>query len=297
MIEARSANGTLTAVSGKYGYLLKIAGIGAGGQLQRIQIVTRFEMNPRTLPALVAGVNQLAYRAGSAEQRWHIPVALDKFDRFARHAENVQYIAEQAQGFLAPRDAQPGEITFELAAAGDAPIRGIDAGGRFLDIRNREAPDKFTAEVRKTAYESNVPPAERTASLGWSVNPDGPYTEMWRYDPGLKWKDGIPIDRTLRWPEAFRQVRGLPEGTRRVYVRYRLRGVALDSVRLAAISPEAQRSPILEVTHLWHEGKQARSHIERISEPWREHEYVVRTGSAAIKNDALILYCPPVAGR
>jgi hypothetical protein len=76
-----------------------------------------------------------------------------------------------------------------------------------------------------------------------------------------------------------------------------LRGVALDSVRLAAISPEAQRSPILEVTHLWHEGKQARSHIERISEPWREHEYVVRTGSAAIKNDALILYCPPVAGR
>jgi hypothetical protein len=296
-IEARSAHGTLTAVSGRYGYLLKVAGMAAGGQLQHIQIVTRFEMNPRTLPALVAGANQLAYRGGSAERRWPIPVALDQFDRFARHAENVQYIAEQAQGFLAPRDALPGEITFELSAAGDAPIRGIDAGGRFLDIRNREAPDKFTAEVRQTAYESKVPEAERTASLGWSVNPDGPYTEMWRYDPGLKWKDGIPIDRTLRWPEVFRQVRGLPEGTRRVYVRYRLRGVALDSVRLAAISPEAQRSRILEVTHLWHEGKRARSHMERISEPWREHEYVVRTASAAIKNDALILYCPPAARR
>jgi len=82
-----------------------------------------------------------------------------------------------------------------------------------------------------------------------------------------------------------------------VYVRYLLRGVALDSVRLAVISPEQLRSPVLEVTHLWHEGNQARSHVEKIGEPWREHQYGVQTGAAAITNDALILYCPPAVAK
>ncbi len=63
-VEARSAHGTLTAVSGQYEYLVKVTSVGAGVQLKQIQIVTRFEMNPRTLPALAAGVNQLIYRAG-----------------------------------------------------------------------------------------------------------------------------------------------------------------------------------------------------------------------------------------
>jgi hypothetical protein len=294
-VEARSAHGALTAVSGQYEYLVKVMCVGAGVQLKQIQIVTRFEMNPRTLPSLAAGVNQFIYRAGPAEQRSPVPVVLDKLERFAYHAANIQYIAEQAQGFLAPRNAQPAEIIFELSAQGERLLSGIEAGGRFLDIRNGEAPDKLTAEVRKTAYESAVPPAERTASLGWSIHPDGPYTEIWRYDPDLKWKDGIPIDRTLRWPEAFHEVRGLPEATRRLYVRYRLHGMALDSARLATISPVQLRSPLLEVTQLWHEGKEARSHVESISEPWREHLYSVRTGAAPITNDALILYCPPNA--
>jgi hypothetical protein len=118
--------------------------------------------------------------------------------------------------------------------------------------------------------------------------------DLWHYDPDLKWKDGVAIDRTLRWPEVFREVRGLPAGARRVYVRYRLHGMALDSLRLAAISPEEQRSPVLELTHLWHEGSVVRSRVERIAEPWRDRQYSVRTGATAhITNDAVILYCPP----
>lgn len=291
-IEARSAHGSLTAVSGKYAYLVKVTRPGAGGRLRQMQVVTRFEMNPRTLPALAAGVNDVVYRAGPAEERWPVPVTLDQVERFSERAANVQYVAEQAQGFLAPRDQKPAEITFTLEAPDGAPIRGIEAGGRFLDIRKGEAPDKFTAEVRKTAYDPQVAPAERTASLGWSLNPDGPFTELWRYDPALQWRDGIAIDRTLRWPEVFRQVRELPAGTRRAYVRYQLRGLALDSVRMAAISPAEARSPAIEVTHLWHEGGMARSHVEKIGDPQGEHAYSVRTGAAAITNDAVILYCP-----
>ena len=290
-ILARSAHGKLTAVSGRYAYLVKITDQG-GGRWKQAKLVTRFEMNPRTLPALETGVNELVYRAGAEEQRLGIPVRLREIAQFAQHAENVQYVEEQAQGFLAPRDAKPAEVIFELDAAEGGVISGFDAGGRFLDIRSGEAPDKLTAEVRKTDYESSVPPGERTASLAWALHPVGPYSEIWRYDPHLKWRDGIPIDRTLRWPEVFREVREIAPVTRRVYVRYRLHGVALDSVRLAAIAAEHSRSPLVEVTHLWHEGGQARSHVERIAEPWREHEYTVRTGARAVTNDAAIYSCP-----
>jgi hypothetical protein len=296
-IEARSAHGILTAVSGRYGYLVKVTREGAGTRLKRIQIVTRFEVNPRTLPALRLGDNHLVYRAGPAEQFWSVPVELNALDRFTKHTENVQYIAEQAQGFLAPRGVAPAEITFELRAPGGESVAGFEAGGRFLDIRNGEAPDKFTAEVRRTGYESTVPPGERRASLAWATEPEGPYTEIWRYDLHLAWKDGIAIDRTLRWPEVFREVRGVPAGTRRVYVRYQLHGVALDSLRLAVISLGEGRSPVLEVRHLWHEGREARSHAERVTEPWREREYTVKTRAEPIVNDAVILSCPATGTR
>ncbi len=292
-IEARSTHGVLTAVSGRYEYLLKIKTPANAAPLKWLTLVTRFEMNPRTLPALAAGTNEMVYRAGPAQQRWPIAIEMERIEQFAR-VVNARYVAEQAQGFLAPRDRQPAEIVVEVAAPGGRVLSGFDAGGRFLDIRHGEAPDKFTAEVRKTAYENDVPPGKRTASLAWSPTPEGPFTELWHYDAELKWKDGVPIDRTLRWPEVFRELRGLPVGARHVYVRYRLDGMALDSLRLASISAEGQKSPVLEVTHLWHEGSSARSHVERIAEPWRERQYSVHTDAKArIANDAVILYCPP----
>jgi hypothetical protein len=239
-------------------------------------------------------MNELVYSAGAAEQRQPIPIALERIEQFAHRADNVRYVAEQSQGFLAAKDAKPGEVVFELSAPGSVPITGFDAGARFLDIRNGEAPDKFTAEVRRTQYQADVPAEHRKAWLGWSLTPEGPYTELWHYDTELKWKDRTPIDRTLRWPEVFRQVRSLPPGTRHVYVRYRFEGVAVDSLRLAVISPQDRQSPLVEVTHLWHEGSAARSHVERITGASREYRYTVQTGKKAhVTNDALILYCPP----
>lgn len=291
-VEARSTHGALTAVSGRYEYLVKIKTPATGTPLKQLTLVTRFEMNPRTLPALAAGTNELVYHAGAAQQCWPVPIEMERIEQFAR-VVNARYVAEQAQGFLAPQDSQPAEIVVELTAPGGRVLSGFDAGGRYLDIRRSEAPDKLTAEVRSTAYETDVPADKRTASLDWSLTPGGPYTELWHYDPDLKWKDGVPIDRTLRWPEVFREVR-LPGGAQRVYVRYRLYGMALDSLRLAAISAEEAKSQALEVTHLWHEGSVARSHVERIAEPWRDRQYSLRTGAAArVSNDAVIFYCPP----
>jgi len=292
-IEARSAHGTLTAVSGHYGYLVKIVVQAPDEQLKQVSIVTRFQLNPRSLPSLAAGTNELIYRGGPPEQRWPMVVALDRIEEFAHRADHVRYVAEQAQGFLAARGAEPAEIVFEMATPTGSPISGFDAGGRFLDIRDGEAPDKFTAEVRKTAFQPGVPVGDRKASLAWSLSPEGPYTELWHYDPDLKWRDDTPIDRTLRWPEVFRHVHSLPGGARRVYLRYRLHGMALDNLRLAVISPGERSSPSLEVTHLWHEGAQARSHVEHIAGNAREYSYSLRTGtSAPVANDAVILYCP-----
>ena len=295
-VVAGSTHGTLTAVGGNYSYLVRLTKQAA--EVKQIIISTRFQMNPRTLPALAGGSNELTYRAGDAQQRSPLDVALDGLQRCAHRATNVRYVAENSQGFVAPRDAEPAEILFELAAPDGAPISGFDAGGRFLDIRDGEAPDKFTAEVRKTAYHSQVMPEKREASLAWSFTAEGPYTELWHYDPDLKWRDAIPIDRTLRWPEVFRQMRSLPGGAPHVYVRYRLKGMALDDLRLAVISPKARKSPLIEITHLWHEGGQARSHVERIDDPSREHSYSVPASTTApITNDALVFYCPPVPQR
>ena len=76
-----------------------------------------------------------------------------------------------------------------------------------------------------------VPASHAAASIAWSKSPDGPFQTIWEYDPHLKMRDGITPDRTLRWPEVDRhvEVSGAPE----IYVRYRIRDLALDDFRLA----------------------------------------------------------------
>src|SRR4029077_15810707 len=125
--------------------------------------------------ALAAGANELVYHSGPALERYPVPAEPDRIERFAHSTENVRYVSEQSQGFLVPVNAEPAQITFELSVPGGAPLAGFDAGGRFLDIRDGEAPDKFTAEVRKTAYAAQVPSGEGTASLAFSFNAEGPY--------------------------------------------------------------------------------------------------------------------------
>jgi hypothetical protein len=137
-VEARSTHGALTAVSGRYEYLVKIKTPATGTPLKQLTLVTRFEMNPRTLPALAAGTNELVYHAGAAQQCWPVPIEMERIEQFAR-VVNARYVAEQAQGFLAPQDSQPAEIVVELTAPGGRVLSGFDAGGRYLDIRRSEA--------------------------------------------------------------------------------------------------------------------------------------------------------------
>ena len=294
-IVARTLHGALNAVAGKYQYLLRLTlnGSGAAGDIQNVFLLSRFEMNPRILPALAKGRNELVYQPGPQHRRWTFPVRLDEADKAAFQFTNARYVAELSQGMLQPQPQKTAEILFELSAPDESPLTGFDAGGRFLDLRDQLAPDKRTAEVRGTELGLAKSDNEVSASLEWSVSPAGPYTALWKYNPAPQWKDGKPFQQLLRWPEVDRQVRNIPAGTRKIYVRYQLTNIALDDIRLAALAEPAVTSPALEVIHVWFENDKEHSHVEHIANLREEHPYTVALQpSGKLKNYAVIYNCP-----
>jgi hypothetical protein len=198
------------------------------------------------------------------------------------HVANARYLSDGAQGYWVPASEGTGELNFHLTG----PLAGFAAGGRFLDLSNGLAPDKFTAEVRKVAA---IPATHATASIAWSKSPDGPFQNIWEYDPQLKWKDGIAIDRTLRWPEVDRHVAvgGAPD----IYVRYRFRDLALDSLRLA-VETNGRGESAIDVTHVWKEDGVAKTRTQRIPTGSESFRYAIEISpSAKVVNQAVIFEC------
>ena len=280
----RSEHGARNAVSGTYGYLVRITRSG-GARIDDLTLTTRFQLNPRTLPELAAGNNEIDYSSSSL-RRWELrepPLVM----------QNAARVVSGGQGYFANLNAGPGNLVFALEAPDGGEINGFDVGGRFLDLSDGLAPDKFTAELRKVTPWPVGPDPQQSASIAWSESVSGPYRALWTFDPKLEWKDGDPIDRTLRWPEVDRQLRDLPKGTRRVYVRYQMQGLAVDALRMATIRSGLISASPLRITHLWKENGTQRQQVEDIG-PHRTHaRYRIKTKpDAAVLNDALILECP-----
>ena len=279
-----SLHGRRTAVSGAYGYLVKVT--KAAGALHGAWLRTRIQLNPRTLPELAAGRNEVVYTAGPAVVRRSIPAN-------PSNVTGARYVSDGAQGYWVPTSEEPGEFVFRLNGPEGRPLGGFDVGARFLDLSAGLAPDKFTAEVRK------VPPLPAThpsASIAWSASPGGPFHTIWEYDPSLKWKDGIAIDRTLRWPEVDRHV--VVSGTHAVFVRYRIRDLALDHFRLASqTSGDGNASP-LDVTHVWKENGTVKTFTQRIPAGANRSRYAVEIPQGAkVTNEALIFECIARSGE
>lgn len=282
----KSEHGSRNAVSGTYGYLMRLTQNGA--RIHGLTLTTRFQLNPRTLPQLEVGSNELDYTS-SGVSRWELP------GNVPAKTSGVAPVTSGGQTYLANSAAPLGEVIFEIKAPDGEEIDGFDVGGRFLDLRDGLAPDKFTAEVRKvTPWPAK---GERQfASLSWSASLEGGYQALWTYDPQLRWKDNDPIDRTLRWPEVDRQVRNLPKGTRRVYVRYRLQGMALDVLRLAAIRSGQQSLSSLRISHVWLENGKQRKSVHRIPGTQASSTYAVQIPpKKVVSNEALIF--ENMAGR
>jgi hypothetical protein len=282
----RSAHGRRTAVSGTYGYLVRVT-VPAGARVEDLLLSTRFQLNPRTLPELKAGRNELAFTSGPARERRELSVDTARADRIASSVKNARYVSEGGQGYWVPATAGAAEFVFRVANADGEPLTGLDAGGRFLDLVRGMAPDKFTAEVRKVAPLAARQPA---ASIAWSKSPDGPFQTVWEYDPKLTWKDGDPIDRTLLWPEVDRHI-ALP-AIGEVYVRYSIRDLALDHVRLAAKTKAPAGASAVAVSHLWKEGTAEKSFAVTIPAGTTEQRYVIDIPQGAkVTDEAIVFEC------
>jgi hypothetical protein len=292
---AKGPHGKLTAVSGTYAYLVRYSihavDLSHAPKLSDVLLTTRFELNPRTLPDLIAGHNALQYRSGE-EVRYEMPIRADTVGRFASQMKNAAYQGKGGQGYIQNQNGEAGEIVIPLAAPEGKDISTFDAGGRFLDLRDGLAPDKFTAEVRKVTPWPGTDAPPPNASIAWSTNENGPFQTVWSYDPNLKWKDRQAIDRTLRWPEVDRHITALPPGTHRVYIKYRIQGMALDDVRLAANSRLKPPSSSVRITHLWKQNGVEHNNTQSFDSAHGPQTYSVQIPEAAqISNEALIVEC------
>jgi hypothetical protein len=299
---ASSQHGSLNTVSGRYQYIVRLTMAGPGDaegiRLRNIRITSRFQLNPRTLPALAAGLNELSYSPGAALRRSTIPVQIDRVPSEAARPARVRCVIENGQGILWPEGDDAADIVYELAAPDGTPLSGFDAGARFLDLREKLAPDKLTAEVRATSLGDAITEGMGgpEASIAWSTSVSGEFATLWEYKPAVQAKDGKPLERVLRWPEVDRKIRSLPAGTRKIYVRYRLKQMGMDSPRLAVISPQPPVAGGLEITHSWIENGRIKEHVERIPDARQSRSYRIDIPPAnQIVNHAISFYCPPRA--
>ena len=180
-----------------------------------------------------------------------------------------------------PRGQGPAEFLYRIPANRAV---GFHAGGRFLDLSQGLAPDKFTAEVRKV---TPVPSTHAAASIAWSRSPEGPYQTIWEFDPKLEWKDGEEIDRTLVWPEIDRRIE--VGGVKDIYVRYRAQDLAVDGFRLA-VERRAEGTSPLAITHVWSENGAGKSSAIVIPAGAREHRYSIDIPAGVKVENRAILF-------
>jgi len=290
-----SDHGTRTAVSGLYCYLVRVRMSGPdpaqGVMIWDLRLTSLIQVNPRTLPALNPGVNELVYSPGPRLKKWTVPLALDRLAEFALKVDNLECVIENDNLIILPGAWKEGQAVFALAAPDSGELTEFQAGGRFLVLEHL-APEKTTAETRKTSY-SSPSPSQAKASIAWSLSPDGPYTTIWEYNPAISWLDNKPEKRTLRWPEVDRRISGLPSGVKVVYLKYTLDGMALDDLRIALFTSPPARQSRLVITHVWAAGNSQSSQTMEITKPEKETSYKVDAGTGSkIENKAVIFYCP-----
>jgi hypothetical protein len=275
-ILTKSANGERNAVAGSYGYLVRVTREG-GAVLSQPLLLTRFQLNPRTLPGLTSGQNEVIYSSGEPMIRQETELAEP-----IRHS-NAKLITSASQSFWTPADDGMSELIFKVTSG--TPIQAASAGARFLDLSRGLAPDKLTAEVRKVALLAATAPA---ASIAWSTNSDGPFQTLWEYDPHLQWRDGRPINRLLLWPEVDRRI--AVSGGREIYLRYRFRNMAADNLRAATESQATAQPSSVTVIHIWKENGVERRAMRHIKAGVRSVSYTLQTSSSEpIENEAIII--------
>jgi len=293
---AASEHGAHSAVSGRYGYLVRFTLSGPqpaeAVRIRDVKLTSLIQLNPRSLPEISTGANELVYRPGPPVRRWAFPVDIERIKEFAFKADRLQCVTEDDNCLLKPAGWRKGEAVFELSAPDGSDLLKVHAGGRFL-VLDKLAPEKLTAETRQTAQQ-RLSAKAANASIAWSVSPEGPFNTLWEYQPPGQWLDGRRESRFLAWPEVDRTVDKLPPGAKKVYLRYRLDRMACDDIRLAAFTRGVKTGASrLLVTHEWVSNGRKHSQSVEIEDAFSESGYTVNTGRwGEVKNVAVVFECP-----
>jgi hypothetical protein len=281
----RSEHGRRTSVSGRYGYLVRLT--KRGSRIRDLLLTTFLQLNPRSLPALNPGPNELVFTAGPEQTRRDITIDPAAAGTIASNCRNAHFVSNGSQGYWTPESDGPAEITFRVRA----PLTSVHAGGRFLNLSTGIAPDKYTAEVRKV---DPLPARHPEASLAWSTSPHGPFQTLWTYDPHPKWADGKPVDRVLLWPEVDRTF--AVNGATEIFIRYQFRDLAVDQFRIAYDTKADGTSP-LDIVHEWDENGVHKQHRIRVPQGKREFPYTIGIASdVTVVNHSVAFECP-ASGR
>ena len=86
-------------MSGRYGYLVRLTK-STGASVGSVFLRTWIELNPRTLPELKAGHNELVYSAGAPLVRTPLPVAAVEAGKAAYHVAGARFVEQGGQGLL-----------------------------------------------------------------------------------------------------------------------------------------------------------------------------------------------------
>ncbi len=290
----KSKHGELTQVAGKYNYLVRIELLPGPKHdragLHHIVIKSRIQHNPRFLPALQPGENHLLVTFGDQVELQSVRPDISHLDKWALSTANFKYVSEDDQGFLRPDDNQQRTIIFKITAPGNGFIQRLQVGGRFLKLE-KIAPDKLTAEIRKTRSGFNYENDNYQALIFVSENDSLSFKKIWEFDKKMAWKNNEPIKQFLRWPEVDRTIRfSVPVKT--CYVKYQVQNIALDKIRFNVFykrSQPAMMSQEMLITHVWQENGVEKRHTEIVAPDNGSDSYTLNLPEKKIVNKALII--------
>jgi hypothetical protein len=290
----KSQHGQLTAIAGKYNYLVRIELLPDAQNdivgFSHIIIKSRILQNPRILPTLQPGENNLMVTYGEQAELQTLRPDISQIDKVALKIKNVKYVFEEDQGFLRPDINQSGTIIFKIKAPCDGFIQRLQIGGRFLKLE-KIAPDKLTAEIRKIRSGFNYEDDNYQALIRVSDNDSLSYKKIWEFDKKIIWRNGRPIKQFLRWPEVDQTVY-FKTPVKSCYVEYQLQNIVLDKIRFNLIyqrSKHVEMSQKMVINHVWQEDGIEKVHTEIVRPNRGNCSYTIGISGKKIVNKSLTI--------
>jgi hypothetical protein len=236
-------------VSGRYGYLLKIALTGETNRslVRSLTVTTWVQVAPASLPSLRSGANRMEYRTGD-----HYGLKTRVTEISSRGADFLKYLQDRPGDFDATRQTSraKGSFTVKLEAPPNHKIAWFSAGGSFRTEQQADA-----SHTRNSMAYAVGTPANFTTFYQATVPAD---QDHWHYNE----------DREVR----------LAEPAQTVYLRY-VGDPAVNNIRIYthSVPDRPLSSAPVTITHVWSENGATKSRTVTMTAPG---SYNVNTGAA-----------------